>query len=107
MQSHEEPFKNSFKNTKSPFYQATNGEATFWNILVHGLNSVVAYIELFVCARPWRWHHLYQPSILGLIYVLFSIVYYAAGGKGKDGDPYIYKVLDWSNAGEETELFWP
>ena len=32
-------------------------------------------------------------------YVLFTLIYYVAGGKGKDGEDYIYKVLDWSKAG--------
>lgn len=49
---------------------ATEGAPTFWNVMVHGLNSAAVLVEVLVTARPWRWHHFYQPAIAGLLSVL-------------------------------------
>lgn len=39
--------------------------------------------------------HFYQPLVFVLSYVVFSIVYWAAGGLSPFGQPYIYAILDW------------
>ena len=37
------------------------------------------------------------PVLVGLWYVLFSVVYWAAGGLDPDGHPWIYPMLDWDH----------
>ena len=35
--------------------------------------------------------------IFGAVFVVFSGIYYAAGGTNLDGDPFIYNVIDYGN----------
>nr|ACO10517.1 rolling stone [Caligus rogercresseyi] len=72
---------------------------TYTNIFIHGLNSVVCLIDLFVIERGISIYQVYQPIIFTLWYILFSLFYHLAGGKNHDGDPYIYPILDWRKPG--------
>lgn len=40
-----------------------------------------------------------MPLVAGLIYALFTLFYYLAGGKDPEGYSYIYEVMDWSKPG--------
>lgn len=53
------------------------------NIFVHGTNSVLMMFELLLTAHPVRIVHCYWPVFFGLIYVIFSAVYFFAGGTAK------------------------
>ncbi|KAJ6646413.1 Protein rolling stone, partial [Pseudolycoriella hygida] len=68
------------------------------NVLTHACNSVLMFLDMLIMAYPLRLYHVIQPLLLGLVYVVFSVIYYAAGGKDKFGHPYIYNVLDWSSS---------
>lgn len=46
-----------------------------------------------------RFLHFWYPVIFGLIYALFSLFYYLAGGTNHNGKPYIYPALNWENPG--------
>jgi len=72
---------------------------SYQNVFVHGLNSVIVLVDVFISARPWRFHHVYMPVTFGLTYLTFSIVYYYAGGTDAAGNAYIYPILDWSDPG--------
>ncbi|TRY63968.1 hypothetical protein TCAL_11164 [Tigriopus californicus] len=63
-------------------------EQSYFNVFVHGLNSVICFLDLLITARPFRFHHVYVP-----------LIYYFAGGTNANGDPWIYVVLDWSKPG--------
>lgn len=71
------------------------------NVLVHGINSVVIAIDIVVTDRPFRLLHVFQPFGVLFLYIVFSVVYWAAGGVDNEGNPYIYPILDW-NKPEET-----
>ncbi len=45
-------------------YNAEDG-ADYFNVFVHGLNSVVVLVDVIVCARPWRAHHFYISFLFG------------------------------------------
>jgi len=68
------------------------------NVMTHACNSALMFIDMLIMAYPLRLYHVIQPIILGLIYVVFSVIYWAAGGTDKFGHPYIYNVLDWSSS---------
>jgi len=71
------------------------------DIILHGTNSVLAFLDLLITAIPFRMIHVYQPIFYAWGYVLFSAIYSAAGGTGTGYTPYIYNVLDWrDNQGE-------
>ncbi|CAH0727508.1 unnamed protein product, partial [Brenthis ino] len=68
----------------------------FWlDLSTHGFNSCVAFIEVILSRSPHHFLHIYQPLGVGLWYVAFTGIYYAAGGTDSLGNPYIYAVLDW------------
>ena len=49
----------------------------FLNIQLHGITSIIIVIEHLLSAVPWRLLHFIYPFIYGLIYVVFSGIYYA------------------------------
>ncbi|CAG2205085.1 unnamed protein product [Mytilus edulis] len=60
----------------------------------HAINSVYVLLNFFICAKPVRLLHVIYPLIIGVIYVIFSVIYQVGG----DGAA-IYPVLDWDQAG--------
>lgn len=70
------------------------------NILIHAANCMFMLIDLIIVAYPVRIWHVVQPIGFGLIYCLFSVIYYLCDGTGKNGRPYIYNVLDWRSPGK-------
>ncbi|XP_041361507.1 protein rolling stone-like isoform X2 [Gigantopelta aegis] len=66
------------------------------SFLSHGINSIYAFINIIVSGIPTRILHFYQPLIYAITYVIFTVVYHAAGGANDKDEPYIYLPLDWS-----------
>ena len=75
----------------------------FMDIAVHALNSVVVLTELFMAVVPVRVVHVLYVMSLSIVYGLFTVIFWAAGGEDSDGNPYIYKVLDYEN-GEPVKV---
>ena len=69
---------------------------TLINCTTHGLNALFVLVDTLVTRTPVRMLHFYQCTSLGLIYGLFSSLYWLAGGTNHLGQPYIYKPLDFS-----------
>jgi len=70
-----------------------NSSVSAWDyssVYTHLLNSVYTLAALVFSAKPVRLVHVYQPVVYGVIYVIFSVLYHAAGGDA------IYPVLDWN-----------
>ena len=80
----------------------------------HAFNTLFIVTDLFISASPVSLHHAYLPIIYGLLYSLFSLLYWVAGGEGictanchQEGPEilppacpvecshYIYPMLDW------------
>ncbi|KAL0850952.1 hypothetical protein ABMA28_006855 [Loxostege sticticalis] len=66
------------------------------DIMLHGINSVVMMVELVFSGHPSRLLHIMQPLFFALAYLLFTVVYYYAGGQDPWGNAFIYPVIDWS-----------
>ncbi|XP_013177201.1 PREDICTED: protein rolling stone-like isoform X3 [Papilio xuthus] len=66
------------------------------DVMLHGVNSLVMLAELFLSAHPSRLLHVMQPLYFGVVYLIFTIVYYDAGGLDPWGHVFIYPVIDWS-----------
>ena len=64
----------------------------------HALNTIFAYLDLFVSATPIKFWHFVHPCAYSLLYIAFSLVYFWAGGRNPyDGNPAIYTgILDWT-----------
>jgi len=57
----------------------------------HGANFVVMLIDFILVRNPLYLSHIFMPMAYALVYLLFTLLFYAATGD------YIYKALDWSN----------
>ncbi|XP_013133361.1 PREDICTED: protein rolling stone-like isoform X2 [Papilio polytes] len=66
------------------------------DVMLHGVNSLVMLTELVLSAHPSRLLHVMQPLYFGIVYLIFTIVYYDAGGLDPWGHVFIYPVIDWS-----------
>ena len=65
------------------------------NLQVHLLNSVIIVIEHLVSGIPCRLLHVIWPFLYGIIYMSFSIIYWAG-----DHSRVMYpNILDWNQAG--------
>jgi hypothetical protein len=62
---------------------------------LHGVNSIVILLEMFIAATPIRLMHFIYPLIYGAAYAIFSLIFWA-----DDNSRVIYpKVLDWNDPG--------
>jgi len=65
---------------------------------VHAVQSIIAFTDILVSARPWRVQHFYVPLIYGIVYGLFQVIYIVGiGGKDEKGHDYIYRILKWKS----------
>ncbi|XP_063395469.1 protein rolling stone-like isoform X2 [Cydia fagiglandana] len=74
------------------------------DVSVHGVNSLVMFGLLISASQPSRMWHIYQPLQFAILYVIFSAIYYAAGGVDPSGNRWIYSVVDWSSPGTTIGL---
>lgn len=56
-------------------------------------------LELCVTKHPVYIFHFLQIFGAGIIYLLFTVFYFLAGGLDPSGRPYIYHVIDWNYPG--------
>ena len=64
--------------------------------MAHTATSIYVIIDLLVAATPVRIYHVYHAMIFSVVYLIFSIIYDAAGGTNALNQPYTYEMLDWS-----------
>lgn len=65
--------------------------------MTHAGNSIVLFADLFVVRQPGSFSQFIYPPAVGLIYIMFTIVYTFLGGTDRYGANYVYKILDWRN----------
>ncbi|CAH1244009.1 Hypp7196 [Branchiostoma lanceolatum] len=65
------------------------------SVLTHAINCVVILIDVAVSSLPFRLLHFVYPSAFGLAYVIFTVIYWAAGGTDTLNRPWIYPVIDY------------
>ncbi|XP_017790762.1 PREDICTED: protein rolling stone-like [Habropoda laboriosa] len=72
------------------------------NIMLHVCNSILMVIDFCVTSIPFRLRNFWWCLTIVFFYVIFSIVYYLAGGLDKNGYHYIYKIIDWKKPLQTT-----
>ena len=71
----------------------------------HGLNSVLTVADLLISRNRLVLAHFGLALAFSAVYLLFTVVYYVAGGTNEDGvSPYIYPALDWRGFGSATVM---
>lgn len=82
-------------NHVSSFYAGEKLKAM--NFFVHGLIWIVSTSDILISLRPCRLLHFYQPVLFVAFYLIFTLIYWAAGGHDPKGFPYIYTMTNWAN----------
>jgi len=65
--------------------------------LTHGANFILMMSDVWLARKPYFLTHGIYFAAFAVIYVLFTYVYFQLGGTNCDGDPYLYKVLQWGD----------
>ena len=76
----------------------SGGPLSHWDVAIHFLNGVFSFFEIWVTRIPIRVYHALYAVLLGCVYITFSGIYFSAGGKNQQGDPYIYDIIDYGNS---------
>lgn len=66
------------------------------DVAFHLLNSVFMLIETCLSSMPVQLLHIVYAVLYGVVYFLFSVVYWLLGGTS-DGNKYIYPILDYES----------
>ncbi len=67
------------------------------NITTHALNLVYVCFDFIFSAIPVRLLHVYQILLFSLIYTIFTVIYWAAGGENNHDKHYIYEIMDYKD----------
>lgn len=80
-------------------YPNKAGPVAIMQYFVHGANFFLMLVDAYFTNQPYYlMHGLYYFGYLSL-YVLFSVIFWAAGGTDCTGKPYVYNTLDWNKPG--------
>ncbi|CAH1784263.1 unnamed protein product [Owenia fusiformis] len=69
---------------------------TIGDLNLHGINSVVIFLEICINGIPVRLLHIIYPTIYGLTYIIFSAIYWSFDPVHNVLYP---KILDWNHPG--------
>ena len=73
------------------------GSTNYIDTQLHAMNFFIMLLDLTFCRVPFFLKHCWMPLIYLIVYLIFSLVYYLAGGINPlDGSRNIYPVLDYS-----------
>ena len=64
---------------------------------IHGINLLIMCTDFILSQIPIHFLHFYFPTLFVAVYLIFTGIYYAAGGTGAQGRSYIYPLLDYEN----------
>lgn len=53
------------------------------NLMVYIFNSVIMFVELMTVTHPVNLSHTYWTMSIGVIYTIFTVIYYIAGGTSR------------------------
>ncbi|XP_044013735.1 protein rolling stone-like isoform X2 [Aphidius gifuensis] len=66
------------------------------NIMIHVCNSILIICDFIVTNVPLKYRHFWWSISIILIYIIFTIIYFIAGGTDKRGKHCIYDAMDWN-----------
>ena len=65
------------------------------DVNTHLTPAVIGLLDVWITGIVMNIYHVYMPFAYGIVYVVFTLIYYGAGGTGPRA-PYIYPILDYS-----------
>ena len=81
----------------------------YWSLLYRGgpisgatansdlTNGLIALVDVWLSGTPVQFLHFIYLQACGIMYAVFTGIYYVADGTNTRGDPYIYPVLNYGN----------
>ncbi|XP_011679919.2 protein rolling stone [Strongylocentrotus purpuratus] len=70
----------------------------YLDMSIHLFTSIFCLLDLFITKVTIKFHHVIYPALYLIVYGLFAIFYWVAGGTDPYGDLYIYPIIDFENA---------
>jgi hypothetical protein len=80
------------------------GKTSVIDVWIHAGNSLAMFLEILVAEYTFRVFHFIYTIFVGLIYLLFTLIYYFAGGVDSKGNSNIYTIIDWGEKPLSTGL---
>nr|KAI8727257.1 protein rolling stone [Biomphalaria glabrata] len=74
------------------------------SFMTHTINSVYVLLDLAITSIPVRLLHVLYTLILSLVYLIFTVIYHLMGGTNSEGEPYIYRALNWKNTNKSLVI---
>ena len=71
------------------FWTFLGGEGAM-SLFTHAINSVLAVVDTMLSSVPVRLFHVAYPMLYFIVYVIFTVIYWAAG------EPPIYPMTDYT-----------
>lgn len=65
------------------------------DVAFHLLNSVLMLTETCLSAVPVRLLHVVYAELYGILYTIFTVMYWLNGGTNTEGYNYIYPIIDY------------
>lgn len=78
------------------FYFHSGTDTGVNTFLTHAANAAGMLFDLLIVRYPIFLFHIIYSINIGIFYLLFTVIYYFAGGEDGRGNRFIYPVLDWS-----------
>ena len=75
------------------------------NVNLHLIPAIFGLVDLLTTAVPIRFVHVIYPVDLGLLYTMFAVIYWKAGGTNPWGLPFIYPSLDFGDDPGNAGIF--
>ena len=63
----------------------------------HTIPTIIVLIDIMVSKMVLEMAHIIYPVLCGIVYVIFNVIYYCAGGVRYDNQPYVYEGINWTN----------
>ena len=82
-------------NNATNLTQAMSCQRTATNLHVHGINAVMAFLDVWMSRVPFQLYHFFYTSILTFLYLIFTLIYWGANHRTKSG--VIYSILDYGS----------
>ncbi|XP_072018275.1 protein rolling stone-like [Amphiura filiformis] len=75
----------------------------YYDLTEHTFPSILGLLDVILTPIPVRLIHFVYPFTYGMSYMLFTVIYWAAGGTDPNGNSGIYPgFLDWDEPGTTT-----
>ena len=70
------------------------------DLSLHAFPCILGFIDVILTPVPVKLQHAVYPMAYGVVYVIFTLIYWAAGGTDPNGNTGIYPgLLDWEDPG--------